>query len=351
MKLNGKDMLLPTTMVGSYPRPHWLQGRVFGEFDEPEFIDYLTKEYYEDAVKLCIKEQEDAGLDIVTDGHLYLESETSYEYGQAIHFMAHHFVGIKRFGEPVNIEPYRKFHAPIVYDKVRWDRPILEPVLEAAKSATKKPIKIACQGPLFLAFCSTDRYYGDVKPLAMDIAHAYNEEFKSLTEKGVDMIQINEPLTFYVKNLGAKYWFIDVINTALDGIDAYTVWHICYGNQGGTPGITNTQGNVMFPFAFDADVDQIHIELKSRGLDELKYLKNYPKDKDLGIGTIDAKSLVVETPDEVADIIRETAKIIPAERISVSTDCGLLNLKREQARSKLRALVTGTNIVRDELTK
>jgi 5-methyltetrahydropteroyltriglutamate--homocysteine methyltransferase len=351
MLINGQEILLPTTMVGSYPRPHWLSGRVFGEFDEPEFIDYLTKEYYEDAVKLCIKEQEDAGLDIVTDGHLYLESETSYEYGQAIHFMAHHFVGMKRFGEPVEIEPYRKFHAPIVYNKVRWNRPILEPVLEAAKSATKKPIKIACQGPLFLAFCSTDRYYSDTKSLALDIARAYNEEFKDLTRRGVDLIQINEPLTFYVENLGAKYWFVDVINTAFDGIEAYKVWHICYGNQGGTPGISKTQGNIMFPFAYDANVDQIHIELKSRGLDDLKYLKDYPKDKDLGIGTIDAKTLVAETPEEVANIIRETSKVIPLDRICVSTDCGLLNLKREQARSKLRALVEGTKIVRAEVAK
>jgi 5-methyltetrahydropteroyltriglutamate--homocysteine methyltransferase len=107
----------------------------------------------------------------------------------------------------------------------------------------------------------------------------------------------------------------------------------------------------MFPFAYDANVDQIHIELKSRGLDDLKYLKDYPKDKDLGIGTIDAKTLVAETPEEVANIIRETSKVIPLDRICVSTDCGLLNLKREQARSKLRALVEGTKIVRAEVAK
>jgi methionine synthase II (cobalamin-independent) len=351
MKVRGEEILLPTTMVGSYPRPHWLTGKVFGEFDEPDFIDYLTKEYYEDAVMLCVKEQEDAGLDIVTDGQLYLESETTHEYGQVFHFMAHHLSGFKKFGEPISIELYKKFHAPIVHDKIHWGRPILAPVLEATKAATKKPVKIACQGPLFLAFCCTDRYYGDIKPLAMDIARAYNEEFKDLTRRGLDLIQIHEPLTFYVEALGAQYWFIDVLNAAFDGVKAYKVWHICYGNQGGNPGVSKTQGNIMFPFAYDANVDQIHIELKSRDSDDLKYLKSFPKDKDLGIGAINVKTFVVETPQEVANVVREAMRIVPPERICVSTDCGLLNLKREHARRKLKALVEGTNIVRAELSK
>ncbi len=351
MKVNGQEILLPTTMVGSYPRPHWITGKVFGEFDEPDFIDYLTKEYYEDAVKICVKEQENAGLDIITDGQIYLESETTHEYGQVFHFMAHHLGGFKKFGEPISIELYKKFHAPIVHDKVRWIRPILAPVLEATKAATKQPVKVACQGPIFLALCCTDRYYGEVKLLAMDIARAYNEEFKDLARRGIDLIQIHEPLPFYVEALGAQYWFIDAINAAFDGVDAYKVWHICYGNQGGNPGVINSQGRIMFPFAYDADVDQIHIELKSRNLDDLAYLKDFPEDKDLGIGTINVKTLIIESPEDVASVIRRAMDVVSPERICVSTDCGLLNLKRENARLKLKSLVEGTNIVRAELTK
>jgi len=142
-----------------------------------------------------------------------------------------------------------------------------------------------------------------------------------------------------------------VLNAAFDGVKAYKVWHICYGNQGGNPGVSKTQGNIMFPFAYDANVDQIHIELKSRDSDDLKYLKSFPKDKDLGIGAINVKTFVVETPQEVANVVREAMRIVPPERICVSTDCGLLNLKREHARRKLKALVEGTNIVRAELSK
>lgn len=349
MVFNGQELFLPTTMVGSYPRPHWLRGGVFGEADGPDFKDYLTRECFEDAVKLCVKEQEDAGLDILTDGHLYLESETTYEYGQAIHLIADRLAGFKLYGDPVTIEPFRKFHAPIVSDKIHWVRPILAPVLEAARTSTNRPVKIACQGPLFLALCSTDRYYGGVKSLALDIARAYNEEFKYLAQRGVDAIQINEALPFYIETLGAQYWFIDVINTAFEGVNAYKVWHICYGNQGGNPGISESRGNIMFPFAYDANVNQIHIELRGRGMDDLKYLKSFPKDKDLGIGTVGVKSLVVESPLEVACVIKETMRVIPPDRVCVSTDCGLLNLKREQARRKLRAMVEGTKLIRAEL--
>ncbi|KWX05822.1 hypothetical protein TR74_23480 [Carbonactinospora thermoautotrophica] len=348
MRIKGEDVLLPTTMVGSYPRPNWLRGKVFGEFDEPDYIDYGTKEAFEDAVRLCVDDQIRAGFDVVCDGQQYFESETTHEYGQVFHFWGHRLAGFKRWGEPIAIELYKKFHAPMVVGDIEWVRPIFAPILEATRAAAgDRPVKLAMQGPLFLAFAVTDRYYGDPKSLAMAIARAFNREFKDLTARGVDWIQIHEPLTYY----GEEGWYLDVINTAFDGVDAYKVWHICYGNQGGNPGVQEPRGQDMFPFAFQANVDQIHIETMRRGPGDLPHLAKLPEHMDLGVGVIDVKSLVIERPEEIADRIVEAARYVPAERICVSTDCGLLNLKREHAQKKIQALVEGAALARERLSR
>lgn len=179
----------------------------------------------------------------------------------------------------------------------------------------------------------------------MALAKVINAEFKDLVARGVDWIQIHEPLTYY----GKEAWFIEVLNTAFEGVDAHRIWRICYGNQGGNPGVGEPRGQDMFPFAFAADVDQIHIETMRRGSGDLRHLKDLPAHMSLGLGVIDVKSMVIEDPRAVADRLVEAAQYVPAERIAVSTDCGLLNLKSEHAARKLEALVAGTRIARDTL--
>ena len=202
------------------------------------------------------------------------------------------------------------------------------------------------QGPLFFAFACTDKHYGDMKPLAMDIARAFNAEFKNLVSRGVDWIQIHEPLTYY----GEEPWYIEVINAAFEGVQAHRIWHICYGNQGGNPGVGEPRGQDMFPFAFDADVDQIHMETMRRGPGDLQYLKGLPSHINLGVGVIDVKSTVIETPEAIADRIVEAHRHVPAERICVSTDCGMLNLKLEHAQLKLAAMVEGAALARAQVS-
>lgn len=347
MRVGDQDMLLPTTMVGSYPRPNWMEGKIFGEFDEPDYVDYRAKEAFVDAVRLCVDDQIRAGIDVVCDGQQYYESETTHEYGQVFHFWGHHLKGFKRWGDPVAIELYKKFHAPAVVDDVEWARPVYAPIAEVTREAAgDRPIKLAVQGPLFLAFACTDRHYGEVKSLAMAIAEAFNQEFKDLAARGVDWLQVHEPLTYY----GEEPWYIEVLNRTFEGVDAHKVWHICYGNQGGNPGVSDPRGQDMFPFAFDANVDQIHIETMRRGPGDLVHLKSLPRHMSLGVGVIDVKSLVIEEPEAVADRLVEAAQHVPAERICVSTDCGLLNLKREHAQRKLTALVEGTRLARQRLS-
>src|ERR1700737_2583516 len=298
MRVRDRDILLPTTMVGSYPRPPWLTGKVFGEFDEADYIDYGTKERFWDAVQLCVDDQLRAGIDIVSDGQLYFEADTAHGYGQAFHF----------WGVPIASDLYKKFHAPAVVGDVEWVRPIYGPAAEAAMfAAAGRPVKVAVQGPLFLTFCSTDRHYGgDTKALAMDIARAFNAEFRDLAARGVDWIQIHEPLTYY----GEQPWYVDVINTAFQDVDAHRVWHICYGNQGGNPGVTDPRGQDMFPFAFDADVDQIHIEAGRRGPGDLQHLAGLPERMSLGVGVIDVKCTVIEQPEQIADLLVKAAEYV-----------------------------------------
>lgn len=347
MRVGDRDVLLPTTMVGSYPRPPWLTGKVFGEYDEPDFLDYGVKERYWDAVRLCVDDQVRAGLDVVSDGQQYLESETMHEYGQVFHFWGHRLKGFRRWGDPIAIDLYAKFHAPTVVDDIEWVRSIYGPVAEAAQfAAADRPVKIAVQGPLFLAHCCNDEHYGgDMKALSMDLARAFNAEFKDLAERGVDWIQIHEPLTYY----GEEGWFLDVINSTFEGVDAHRIWHICYGNQGGNPGVEEPRGQDMFPFAFDADVDQIHIEAMRRGPGDLEHFRDLPSHIGLGVGVIDVKSMVIEQPEAVAELLLQAAEYVPADRLCVSTDCGMLNLKREHATRKLHALVEGAELARQRL--
>jgi 5-methyltetrahydropteroyltriglutamate--homocysteine methyltransferase len=348
VKLNNNEILLPTTMVGSYPRPNWLRGKVFGEYNEPDYLDYGIKEAYEDAVRLCVDDQVRAGIDLICDGQQYYESETNHEYGQVFHFWGHHLGGFTRWGDPIAIELYKKFHAPAVVAPIEWTRSVFGPVAEATRAAAgERPVKIAVQGPLFLAFACTDRHYGEIKPLAMDIAKAFNAEFKDLVARGVDAIQVHEPLTYY----GEEPWYLEVLNTAFEGVDAHRIWHICYGNQGGNPGVNDPRGQDMFPFAFEADVDEIHIETMRRGPGDLDHFKELPAHMNLGVGVIDVKSLVIEDPEDIAARLLLAADRVPADRIAVSTDCGLLNLKREHAQRKIEALVAGTRIARERLSK
>jgi 5-methyltetrahydropteroyltriglutamate--homocysteine methyltransferase len=348
MKIKGQDILLPATMVGSFPRPNWLRGKVFGEYGVPDYIDYAAKEAYEDAVRLCVDDQVRAGLDLICDGQQYYESETCHEYGQVFHFWGHHLKGFSRWGDPVAIELYKKFHAPAVDGPVEWVRPVYAPVAEVTRAAAgDRPVKIAMQGPLFLAFGATDRHYKEIKPLAMDIAKAFNAEFKDLVARGVDAIQVHEPLTYY----GEEPWYIEVINAAFEGVQAHRIWHICYGNQGGNPGVGDPRGQDMFPFAFDADVDEIHVETARRGPGDLDYFKDLPAHMSLGVGVIDVKSLVIEDPEDIAARILLAADRVPADRVAVSTDCGLLNLKREHAQRKIEALGAGVRIARERLTQ
>jgi 5-methyltetrahydropteroyltriglutamate--homocysteine methyltransferase len=348
MKIRGEQVLLPTTIVGSYPRPIFMEGRVFPiGVDSAEFVDYRARELYKHSVELATKDMLDAGLDVITDGGQYYENETGYEYAELFHAMAHKLEGYAAYGDRIQVGAFDlPIYKPTVLGDVSWRRPVMKPVVEAVRESTDAPLKVNVSlGPATLAALSTDRHYGDIKALSQDVAKAYNEEFRDLERRGVDQIQITEPLTFFEP----ESWIIEAINTAFEGISTYKVVHICYGHEEGQPGILDLKANRLFPWAFDINCDQIHFQMASHEFSEVDSLKGWPADKDLGVGVVDIELLRVETAETIAGWMHRLFGVVSPEQVSMSTDCGIASMRRNVAKSKLKAIVAGRDLARAQL--
>lgn len=354
MTETGDAALLPTTHVGSYPRPIFMEGPVFeAGVHAREFPSYRVRELYRSAVALVVKDQEDVGLDVVTDGAMHYENETNWELSELFHTLVHRLEGIAPYGDNVVLGSNElAVSKPTVIGDVGWRRPIFKPVLEAVRNATDKPLKINVGiGPVTMAFLCTDKHYDDPKTLAFALADAYNAEFKDLAQRGLEQIQFAEPLTQLAGMMDLEGWMVDVLNRCFDGVNLHRVVHLCYGHEQGQPSFEPDyiSAQKVFPFAFDIDCDEFHIEMASHDFVELDALKNWPADRKLGVGVIDVKELRVEDPEKIAGWLRRTIEVVPAEQVNVSTDCAIASLRQIVAKAKLAALVDGTNIVRAEL--
>jgi 5-methyltetrahydropteroyltriglutamate--homocysteine methyltransferase len=202
-----------------------------------------------------------------------------------------------------------------------------------------------------MALLSTDKHYGDVKALAFAIADAYNAEFKDLAARGLEQVQFAEPLTQFAGLMELESWMVDVLNRCFDGVDMYRVVHLCYGHEQGQPSFAPdwVSADKVFPFAFDIECEQFHIEMASHDFTEVEALRGWPEDRDLAVGVIDGKDLRAEAPERIAGWVRRTLEIVPAEQLGLSTDCALSSVRRIVARKKLENMVKGAEIVRAEL--
>lgn len=352
MKVQGKEILLPTTIVGSYPRAQFLRGKVFPltGVHSPEFPDVETRTLYRNAVALAVKDMTDAGLDIVTDGCQHYESDTDYEQGEIFHYYLDRLQGFRPYGPPLSAGEFKDVpvYRPTCVGDIGWVRPIFKPVAEATLQQTDKPVKIqAAVGPATMAALIDDQHYGDVKALALDLARALNTELKDLVARGVEIVQFAEVLTFF----DPADWVIEAINTALDGVDAYKVIHICYGQQEGQPGVVQLRGQSLFPWLWDLNCDMIQYEMASNGFpdSEIDAISTLPADKDFGIGVTHGKSIVAETPEGIAANVRKVMEVIPPERLALFTDCTLTGLKHIVALKKIQAIAQAGQLLRREL--
>jgi 5-methyltetrahydropteroyltriglutamate--homocysteine methyltransferase len=339
-------------MVGSWPRPLWLRGAVLRESPhEIDYVDMYQRTLFEDAVRLCVKDQDLAGLDIVTDGNQYFQGETPYDKIQML-LVPLRLQGFRGYGPPGDTPGTEAYFRPVVAERIRWVRPIFGPVITAMRQATEKPFKININsGPATVATWCEDRYYGDPDALRADVADAFNAELRWLAEQGAPVIQLTEQC--FLASGGRDTWAVELMNRAAAGVAAHLTWHMCYGNAPDAEPAGFDASCLRDLFAGDHPVDwtEIHLETARAGMAEMSLLKEWTARGGayLGVGVVEAANPHVETPEEVAARIRAALGHVEAERLVVSTDCGLYQLPRERAFRKLCALVAGTRLVRGEL--
>lgn len=354
MRIGGSDVLLPTTMVGSWPRPLWMRGGVLRESaHDLDYVDMYQRTLFEDAVRLCVKDQDLAGLDIVTDGNQYFQGETPYDKIQML-LVPLRLQGFRAYGPPGTVAGMEQYFRPVVAERVRWVRPVFGPVLAAMQQATERPFKININsGPATVASWCEDQYYGDPDSLRADIADAFNTELRWLAEHGAPFIQLTEQS--YLAAGGRETWPVELMNRAAAGVDAHLTWHMCYGNARELdPTYPEVNASCLLDlFKSDHPIDwtEIHFETARPGMAEVPVLQAWTaRDRGyLGIGVIEVRNPHVETAEEVAARIRAALEHIEPDRLVVSTDCGLYQLPRNLAFGKLRGLVAGTRLVRCEL--
>src|SRR5436190_574310 len=341
-------MLFPTTLVGSYPQPEWLidRAKLAGRFPPRVRAKELWRipepwlaEAQDDATLIAIRAQEDAGLDIVTDGEIRRESYSN-RFATALEGVDLDNPGsaLDRSGHPNPV--------PRIVGKIRRKHPVEVRDLQFLKHHTTRRTKITVPGPFTMSQQAQNDFYKTVEEAAMDYADAVNLEIRDLFAAGGDVVQIDEPYMQARPEKARKYG-LAALNRALQGVTGTTCVHICFGYAAIIH--ERPSGYSFLPELADCSCKQISIETAQSKLD-CSVLRQLPG-KQILLGTIDLSDMNVETPETVAARIRRALPFTPPENILVSTDCGMKYLPRAVADGKLRALVEGAAIVRHELAQ
>jgi 5-methyltetrahydropteroyltriglutamate--homocysteine methyltransferase len=340
--------LFPTTLVGSYPQPDWLidRAKLAGRFPPRVRARELWRipepwlsEAQNDATLLAIRAQEDAGLDIVTDGEIRRESYSN-RFATALDGIDVDNPGtaLDRSGHPNPV--------PRIVGKISRRRPVEVDDLKFLKAHTTRRTKITVPGPFTMSQQAQNDYYKSDEDAAMDYAEAVNGEIKDLFAAGADVVQIDEPY-MQARPEKARQYGLNALNRALEGITGTTCVHICFGYAAIIH--ERPSGYSFLPELAQCRCNQISIETAQANLD-CAVLRELPG-KQILLGTIDLSDMNVEQPETVAARIRRALPFVAPEHIIVSTDCGMKYLPREVAFGKLRALVKGAEIMRQEVQR
>ncbi|MBR0904217.1 methionine synthase [Bradyrhizobium liaoningense] len=339
-------MLFPTTIAGSLPKPEWLA--------EPNMLWAPWKSQGEellrakrDATMLAVKVQEDAGIDIVTEGeqarqhfvHGFLEKVEGIDFAHKVE------MGIRK-------DRYKAM-VPQVVAPLRLKGRVHADEARVARSHTQKKLKFTLPGPMTIIDTIADRYYGDRVKMAFAFAELLNEEAKALQADGVDLVQFDEP-AFNVYMDEVNDWGIRALERAAQGLTCTTAVHICYGygikantDWKQTLGSQWRQYEQIFPAIDASPIQQVAIECRNSKvpLDLLALLKT----KIVQAGVIDVASDTVETAEDVVKVIDAVSKFVPKTSIIATTNCGMAPMRREIAEAKLMALGAGAALAREKL--
>ncbi len=338
-------MLFPTTLVGSYPQPEWLIDRrkLAGRFPPRvrarelwRVEKSLLEEAQNDATVLAIRAQEEAGIDIVTDGEIRRESYSN-RFATALEGVDIDNPGtaLDRSGHPNPV--------PRIVGRIRRTRPVEVEDLRFLKSNTKKQVKITVPGPFTMSQQAQNDFYPSPEDAAMDYAVAVNEEIRDLFAAGADVVQIDEPY-MQARPEKAREYGLRALNRALQGIEGATAVHICFGYAAIIH--QRPSGYSFLPELAGSPVKQVSIETAQANLDcsVLQSLKN----KKIMVGCLDLSEAKVETPQVIVGRVKKAMAFAKAEDIILAPDCGMKYLPREAADGKMRAMVEAARILRSE---
>ena len=339
--------MISTTVAGSLPKPSWLA--------EPEKLwanwnldGEALVEGQQDAALAWLKTQEEAGIDIVSDGeqfrthfvHGFLESIVGIDWNRMT------TMGIRdnRYDAQV----------PTVTDAVRREGPVHGQEVKFCRAHTERKLKFTLPGPMTICDTIADGHYGSRPDMAMAFAGLLNEEAKELEALGVDVIQFDEP-AFNAFMDDVNEWGVEALHRAIDGLQCTTAVHICYGygikaniDWKNSLGPEWRQYEEFFPRLNDSRIDQVSLECANSRVP--MSLTGLLKDKDVLVGAIDVATNEIESPQDVAATLREATKFVDPERLVASTNCGMAPLPRAVAEAKLKVLAQGTALLRKELS-
>jgi 5-methyltetrahydropteroyltriglutamate--homocysteine methyltransferase len=335
--------MLETTIAGSLPKPAWLaQPRIL--WARWQLEGEALVEAKRDATLLMIKEQEDAGIDIVTDG------EQARQH--FVHGFLEHIEGVdfsRRVTMGIRNNRYQA-EVPTVIGPLLRKQSVHAFEAAIARAHTSRQLKFTLPGPMTIVDTIADAHYGDKVALAMAFATLLNDEAHELAKIGVDVIQFDEPAFNVYMNEVAE-WGIAALHRAAEGLPCKTAVHICYGygikaniDWKATLGTEWRQYQAIFPALATSRIDQVSVECAGARvpIDLLGLLKG----KDVLLGAIDVASERVETPEEVAATIEQASRFVPLERLYPCTNCGMAPMKRSLAIDKLIALSAGAALAR-----
>ena len=338
-------MLFPTTIVGSYPQPEWLIDRqkLAGRFPPrvrarelwrvPE--PYLTQAQ-DDATLLAIRAQEEAGLDIVSDGEIRRESYSN-RFATALEGVDLDNPGtaLDRSGHPNPV--------PRIVGRIRRKHAVELEDLKFLKANTTRRTKITVPGPFTMLQQAQNDFYATEEEAALDYAQAVNAEIRDLFAAGADVVQIDEPY-MQARPEKARQYGLKALNRALDGIEGTTAVHICFGYAAiihQRPSGYSFLGELAGCTCKQVSIETAQSKLDTSVLRELA-------DKQVMVGCLDLSDANVETPETVAQRIRRALAHIAPERVILAPDCGMKYLPREVAQGKLKAMVAAAGILRRE---
>ena len=340
-----KDVLFPTTLVGSYPQPEWLIDRknLAGRFPPRVRAKELWRipepwlaQAQDDATVAAIKAQEDAGLDIITDGEIRRESYSN-RFATALDGVDIDNPGtaLDRSGHPNPV--------PRIIGRIRRRHPVEVEDLKFLRRHTSRMVKITVPGPFTMSQQAQNDYYQTGEEAAMDYASAVNEEIRDLFAAGADIVQIDEPY-MQARPEKARQYGLKALVRALDGVQGTTAVHICFGYAAVIH--ERPSGYSFLPELAGCGCNQVSVETAQSGLDCSVLAKL--EGKKIMVGAIDLSTMAVETPETVAARIRRALPYVKPENVIIAPDCGMKYLTRDAAFGKMRAMAEAAKILRKE---